>query len=114
MHVHCTDVCDSLDSAGCASLAALPQLDHPFVVKLHEVFDDDRCIHLVQEYCSGGELYDRLTQQPDSRFDEAYAADLVHQMLTAIAYCHGMGISHRDLKYVVIVVWLGHWGTVAA
>ncbi len=32
------------------------------------------------------------------RYTEQQAARLVFQMLTAIAYCHGMGISHRDLK----------------
>lgn len=39
------------------------QLDHPNVIKLYEVYEDDKCIHLVLEYCSGGELYDQLHSQ---------------------------------------------------
>jgi calcium-dependent protein kinase len=38
-------------------------LDHPNVIKLYEVYEDDKCIHLVLEYCSGGELYDQLHSQ---------------------------------------------------
>ena len=39
------------------------QLDHPNVIKLYEVYEDDKCIHLVLEYCSGGELYYQLHSQ---------------------------------------------------
>ena len=99
----------SLDACVCAL-----QLDHPSVIKLYEVYEDDNNMYLVLEYCSGGELYDRLHAQDGHKYSEQQASRLVFQMLAAIAYCHGMGISHRDLKYVVIVVWLGHWGTVAA
>ena len=45
------------------SLCVCVQLDHPNVIKLYEVYEDDKCIHLVLEYCSGGELYDQLHSQ---------------------------------------------------
>jgi serine/threonine protein kinase len=80
-------------------LCLFVQLDHPNVIKLYEVYEDLDNIFLVLEYCSGGELYDRLHAQEGRRYGEAQAARLVFKMLTAIAYCHGMGISHRDLKY---------------
>lgn len=50
------------------------------------------------EYCSGGELFDRLKSQDGDRFTEPVAALLVWQILSSVAYCHRMGISHRDLK----------------
>lgn len=34
----------------------LLQIDHPNVVKLYEVYEDAKFIHLVMEYCSGGNL----------------------------------------------------------
>ena len=36
----------------------LKTLDHPNVIKLYEVYDDERAIYLVMELCTGGELYE--------------------------------------------------------
>jgi calcium-dependent protein kinase len=52
----------------------------------------------VQELCLGGELFDRLDEQPDYRYTEAECARLVKQMLCAVRYLHSKGIIHRDLK----------------
>jgi calcium-dependent protein kinase len=38
----------------------LKNLDHPNIVKLHEVFNDKYNIYLVTELCSGGELFDEI------------------------------------------------------
>lgn len=83
-----------------APVAPGPQLDHPNVIKLVEYYEDSSAsqMYLILEYCSGGELFDQLKAQPHDKFPEATAAVLVHQMLSAVAYCHKMGIAHRDLK----------------
>jgi calcium-dependent protein kinase len=52
----------------------------------------------VQELCLGGELFDRLDEQPDYHYTEAECARLVKQMLSAVRYLHSKGIIHRDLK----------------
>ncbi|EEA06439.1 calcium-dependent protein kinase, putative [Cryptosporidium muris RN66] len=74
----------------------MKNLDHPNIVKLYETYQDHKNIYLVLEFCSGGELFDRIIQQ--GNFDEAYAAYLMRQILSAIFYCHEHGIVHRDLK----------------
>ena len=38
----------------------LTQIDHPNIVKLLEIFDDDLNYYLISEYCEGGELFDRI------------------------------------------------------
>ncbi|KAA0152296.1 hypothetical protein FNF28_07048 [Cafeteria roenbergensis] len=83
-----------------SEIAFLTLLDHPNVITLYETFEDDTegRLYLVLEYCSGGELFERLHEQKGSHFGEAHAAALVYQMLSAVAYCHRMGIAHRDLK----------------
>jgi calcium-dependent protein kinase len=48
------------------------------------------------EYCSGGELFDRI--QKKGRYSEKEAAYLMHKLLHAINHLHVSSISHRDLK----------------
>lgn len=40
-------------------IAIMCQLDHPNVVRLEEVYESPTAIYLIQELCSGGELFDR-------------------------------------------------------
>ncbi|KAK1744109.1 calcium-dependent protein kinase [Skeletonema marinoi] len=74
------------------------QLDHPNIVRLEEVYESHSEIYLVQEICKGGELFDRLDEQPDYHYTEAQCAKLVKQMLSSVRYIHNKGIIHRDLK----------------
>ncbi len=76
----------------------MKQLDHPNIVRLEEVYESETEIYLVQELCLGGELFDRLDEQPDYHYTEAQCARLVKQMLCAVRYLHSKGIIHRDLK----------------
>lgn len=79
-------------------IAIMCQLDHPNIVRLEEVYESHSEIYLVQELCVGGELFDRLDEQPDYHYSEAQCARLVKQMLCAVRYIHSKGIIHRDLK----------------
>jgi len=79
-------------------LAILMEIDHPNIVKLEGVYESEDCIYLVQELCSGGDLFDRLDAQPEEHYSEAQCARLVKQMLSAVRYIHSKSIVHRDLK----------------
>jgi len=79
-------------------IAIMCQLDHPNIVRLEEVYESKSEIYLVQELCVGGELFDRLDEQPDYHYTESQCARLVKQMLCSVRYCHSKGIIHRDLK----------------
>mmetsp|Transcript_41658 Transcript_41658/g.97979 ORF Transcript_41658/g.97979 Transcript_41658/m.97979 type:complete len:553 (+) Transcript_41658:8-1666(+) len=71
-------------------------LDHPNVVKVLEYFVEGSKWLFVLELCSGGELFDRICKE--KRFGEQKAAHFMRQILTAVCYCHGMGVAHRDIK----------------
>jgi Protein kinase domain len=71
------------------------QLDHPNIVRLEEVYESHSEIYLVQELCLGGELFDRLDEQPDYHYTEAQCARLVKQMLSAVRYLHSKGKNNR-------------------
>ena len=42
------------------------ELNHPFIYSLKTAFQDDCFIYMMFEYCSGGELFNRLRK--DGRF----------------------------------------------
>jgi len=77
-------------------LFIMRSLDHPNIIKFHESFIDHRYVHIVMEYCKGGELFDKIVE--NEHFNEKYAAELMRQMLSAISHLHELGIVHRDLK----------------
>lgn len=71
-------------------------LDHPHVVRLHDVYVDQDRLRLVMECMEGGELFDRVAAK--TVLSEAECAHALRQMLTALAYIHSKGIAHCDLK----------------
>lgn len=80
----------------------LREVSHPNIIKLVDVYEDVKYLHLITELCTGGELFDRIiakTQSDEGHFSERDAAKIVRCILDAIAYCHDKKqIVHRDLK----------------
>ena len=56
-------------------LFILAQVDHPNIIKFHQSYIDNKYVHIVMEYCSGGEMFDRIVAR--NKFDENYAASLM-------------------------------------
>ena len=72
------------------------RLDHPNVIRLYEMFEDQRRYYICMEYCEGGDLFDVITKV--AMFSEDQACQIMRQVLSVVAYCHELGIAHRDLK----------------
>jgi len=75
----------------------LKGMDHPNIVKAHEVYNHKKQIYIILELCDGGDLYTRLP------FSEMEAAYISGKMMSAIKYMHDHGIVHRDLKFENII-----------
>lgn len=74
----------------------LRQLDHAHICKAYECYEDRRNIYLVMDICSGGTLLETLCKQ--RKFSEADAANVMRQILSALAYLHQSNYVFRDLK----------------
>ena len=72
----------------------LAMVDHPNIVRLFEVIEDDKYFNLLQELCTGGELLSKVQKLSN----ETQIAKIFKQIMSAIAYCHEKGIVHRDMK----------------
>ena len=70
--------------------------DHPHVVKIFEMYEDDKSYYIVSEQLSGGELFEVISMMAD--FNEKIAAKLIKQVLEVLAFIHAQNIVHRDLK----------------
>lgn len=75
----------------------LCKLDHPNIIKIFEIYTDDKRYYIVTELCKGGELFDEILKK-EGGFTEKEAAVIIKQILQAIAYCHDLKIVHRDIK----------------
>ena len=71
-------------------------IDHPNIVRLVEVFEDDRHICLVMELMKGGEILQQINDREE--FYEEEAREIIAQVVDAANYCHELGIIHRDIK----------------
>lgn len=71
----------------------LKSSDHPNIVKAYEVYSYRHQLHVVMEYCSGGNLYSRLP------YTEKQVAKIIGRLCSAVRYMHKHGFVHRDLNF---------------
>jgi calcium-dependent protein kinase len=74
----------------------LQKLDHPNIIKLYEVYENTENYYLVMEYLDGPNLSKKI--EKESNITEHYIASVLYKILSAINYCHSIGICHRDIK----------------
>jgi eukaryotic-like serine/threonine-protein kinase len=73
---------------------AVARLNHPNIVKIHEVGDLEGQPYLALEYVEGGSLSSKLTGPLAPRVGAA----LIQTLALAVQHAHERGIVHRDLK----------------
>ena len=70
---------------------------HPNIIKLYDVFENENYIYIIMEYCSGGDLLSYF-EYHEYELPEAKVCEIVHKLSMAVYYLHSYGIVHRDLK----------------
>lgn len=75
----------------------LLKLDHPNIIRIYEVYDDQKYLYFVMELMDGKSLFDCM-------FEEAYqnnekkVREFFFQIMKGLQYLHRNGIAHRDIK----------------
>jgi len=76
-------------------IKTIAQLEHPAIVPVYDVGEDDGQPYFVMRNMTGGSLSDWLKQ---GAFSPQDTARIVERLAKALAYAHKKGIVHRDLK----------------
>jgi serine/threonine protein kinase/tetratricopeptide (TPR) repeat protein len=74
---------------------AVARVEHPNIVKIHEIGEHEGLPYFSLEYVDGGSLAEQLKGTPQHPED---AARLIEKLAHAIHAAHQAGIIHRDLK----------------
>lgn len=71
-------------------------LSHPHIVPIHRVVEDGALVYFVMSYVEGETLGERLRRE--GPLAPAEASRVMREVAWALAYAHGRGIVHRDVK----------------
>jgi len=76
-------------------------LNHPNVITIHDIGEENEVIYMVMEYVGGKSLHDLI---PEEGLPVEIAMKYAAQIADALAVAHRAGIVHRDLKPANIMV----------
>ena len=81
---------------------ATAALEHPNVVRAYDVDNEGDTHYLVMEYVKGQDLQNIVNEQGRLSYDKA--AQYIAQAARGLAYSHGEGLVHRDVKPANLLV----------
>lgn len=92
------DLCDDAEVIARFEREAVTaaKLDHPNIVRIHDVDEEEGQPYIVMEYVDGENLENRLRLA--GRFPPRVAARIAADLASALDHAHSLGIIHRDVK----------------
>ncbi|HZQ77762.1 MAG TPA: AAA family ATPase [Acidimicrobiia bacterium] len=105
---------EDLDAAGLERVRREAQAmgrlgDHPHIVTVYDIGDEDGRPFIVSQYMPGGSVDDLLVEAPEHRLPVADAVRIADEVCQALEHAHALGIVHRDIKPANI--WLTEGGS---
>ena len=74
----------------------ISQLDHPNIIKIHDIFEENNTAYYVMEYIEGENLSELVKRQ--GALSEVTAVGYIKKVADALAYIHAQNINHLDVK----------------
>ncbi len=81
----------------------LAKAQHPNIVGVHQVFEENNTAYMALDYVQGRDLLDILNEDPESLTPSLVEAYLT-KLLGAIQHIHALGILHRDISPDNIII----------
>ena len=75
---------------------AIFKMNHPNIVKVHDIFEENGTAYYVMDYIDGKSLGDIVKQR--GALPEAEAVDYIRQVANALKYVHSLNRLHLDIK----------------
>ncbi len=72
------------------------RLNHPNIVKIHDIFEENGTAYYVMEYLPDGSLNERV--KAHGAVPEAKALGYIRQIGSALSYAHAQRVMHLDVK----------------
>ena len=72
--------------------------DHPHIVTVYDIGEEDGRPFIVSQYMPGGSLDDLLEGAPDHRLSVPEAVRIAAEICEALEHAHARDIVHRDIK----------------
>ena len=76
---------------------ALSELQHPYIVGVHQIFEDNDTAYMALDFIDGRDLMHVIEEEPD-RLDPDQIKQILLKVLDAVAYMHDRDILHRDIS----------------
>ena len=80
----------------------IARLDHPGIVRIHDVFEENGTAYYVMDFIEGENLNDLVKRE--GPLSEDRALGYIRQIADALSYVHGHNIMHLDVKPANIIV----------
>ncbi len=87
---------------------AIRKVNHPNLVKLHDVFVEDDVPYLVMEYVKGKTLHELITDNDRNSLSPERIFHIMAQLGEAVSKLHDKGVLHCDLhpRNIIVIPWL--------
>ena len=76
----------------------LAKLNHPHVVRVTDLFEENETAYLVMELVTGKSLRKELDSQPHKKLSPQKVKEIITYLISALSTVHQQGILHLDIK----------------
>jgi len=81
---------------------AVAALNHPNIIRVHDLNREGRLLYLVMEYLVGLNLHDLV--QRIGKLSAPFAVHVTRQIALALQHAHELGLVHRDVKPANVMI----------